>query len=449
MSNANPVELSGWGAYPRVECIVEQAETRGDIVRRLDHSGTIARGLGRSYGDAALNRGGQVLDLTLFNRYHAFNEDTGDLTCDAGVSLADIIRDFVPRGWFPAITPGTKYVTVGGCIANDIHGKAHHSQGSFANCVKALTILLADGTVVTANRNENADLFWANFGGMGLLGIILSATITLRRVETSYFHQKPIIVRDLEHLLEELEINDHLPYSVAWIDPLVTGARLGRGVLTVGDHARQKDLPADLAGAPLKIKRSPLFTVPIELPWFSLNPITLRILNAVISRVLANGASFAHYEKFFYPLDAVGHWYRGYGRPGFTQYQFVIPLEDGLKNMRALLETIAVSGQLPFLNVLKKLGPSSPGHLSFPFEGYTFAIDFPVRTGLSDLLSRLDQMVVDVGGRIYLGKDAFLSAPLLRPMYPRLDEWLHIKATVDPRNQFTSDLGRRVGLIPQ
>ncbi|MCA9610978.1 MAG: FAD-binding protein, partial [Myxococcales bacterium] len=324
-------------------------------------------------GDPALLEDGTVLDLTGMDRFLAFDEATGTLTCEAGASLAQIVETFAPRGFFPAITPGTKLVTVGGCIANDVHGKAHHVDGCFSSCVDAFDLLLASGEVVTCSRTEHTDLFWATVGGLGLTGIIVRATLRLRPIQTTFFRQEAIVVRDLSELLAAFEENDaRYPYSVAWIDPLELGASLGRGVLTVGDHASVDDLPARLRRDPLRLHRGPLVTVPFQMPNASLNPVTLRALNVVLSQVQAHGAAIAHYEKFFYPLDAIGEWNRGYGARGFTQYQFVIPLEDGERRMRAILERIAKSGELPFLNVLKKLGRQGPGHLSFPFEGYTF-----------------------------------------------------------------------------
>jgi FAD/FMN-containing dehydrogenase len=386
-----------------------------------------------------------VLTLTDIGGYRSFDEQTGVLDCGAGVSLGDIVRDFAPRGWFPMITPGTKYVTVGGCIANDVHGKAHHVQGTFERCVESFRLLLADGRVVACSRHEEPELFYGCFGGMGLLGVVLSARIRLRRVETTWFRQRAIVARDLDELLEEMARADtSFPYSVANIDPFDTGARLGRGVLTVGDHASADELPADRP--PLKVSGPPRVSVPFELPSFLLNPLTARLVQLVIRQVLARGAPFAHYEKFFYPLDAIAHWNRGYGRRGFTQYQFVVPLRDGPLHLRRVLETIAVSGDLPLLNVLKRMGPPGNGPLSFPFEGYTLAIDFPIRPGTAALVHRLDAMVLEAGGRVYLGKDALLRPETFAAMYPRLDEFRALKARVDPKGVFTSDLAIRLAI---
>ncbi len=447
MSDPRDPLLHGWGKHPQVRCRLRAAQSTAQVGRLLDPEGTIARGLGRSYGDPALNEGGTVLDCSGLDRYRAFDESTGTLTCEAGTSLAQIIEDFAPRGWFPLVTPGTKFVTVGGCIANDVHGKAHHVDGCFNRCVDSLTILVADGRVVTASREHEADLFWANFGGMGLLGVILEATIRLRPIETTWFQQRSVAVPNLDAMLDAIHAHEE-PYSVAWVDPGARGSALGRGVLTVGQHAPLDALPSSLRTKALHVAPPPRLDVPFDLPSMSLNRLTARVLNRVIGASMRRGGAFAHYDGFFYPLDFVGNWNRGYGRRGFTQYQFVIPLADGRRRIRELLECIVSSRQVPFLNVLKRFGPE-PEHavLSFPFEGYTFAIDFPIRPGLPELLQRLDRMVLDAGGRVYLGKDAFLDRPTFEAMYAgKLPAWRQAKERWDPAGRFTSNLGRRVGL---
>ncbi len=446
-NDARKTELAGWGANLRAVCLLTEPAFHSEVAAQLDRAGTVARGLGRSYGDCAINAGGQVVGTTRMDRFLHFDEATGTLRCEAGASLEEIIRTFAPRGWFPMITPGTKFVTVGGCIANDIHGKAHHAQGSFSNCVESMTVLLASGEVVTASRTEHPDFFWATFGGVGLLGFVLTATIQLRKIETTYFHQKSIKVKNLGEMLDTLDESDrHYPYSVATLDVLATGASLGRGVLTVGDHAKLSDLPPKLAKNPLRTSGPPMLGVPFDLPEWTLNAATIRIVNAVIQQIQAAAPALGHYENFFYPLDKIAQWNRGYGRRGFTQYQFVIPFESGRESLRAILTTILSSGQMPFLNVLKRMGKESGGTLSFPREGYTFAIDFPVRDSTPALVRQLDAMVIDAGGRIYLGKDSYTEAAAFRTMYPALDGWLQTKAKYDPQRMFTSNLGRRLGL---
>ncbi|HVU52469.1 MAG TPA: FAD-binding oxidoreductase [Polyangia bacterium] len=448
MNQPATTRLAGWGLNLRSDCVLREPELPAEVASWLDRAGTIPRGLGRSYGDAALNAGRQVLGLRRLDRYLAFDAATGTLACEAGVTLAQIIADFAPRGWFPMITPGTKFVTVGGCIANDVHGKAHHAQGCFSACVDEMTVLLASGDVVRASRDENAELFWATFGGMGLLGVVLTARLRLRKIETTYFRQRSTPVRDLESMLATLEANDRdFPYSVATLDVTATGARLGRGVVSAGEHATRAELPPELARDPLRVAGPPRLDVPFELPELTLNPLTIRVVNAAIQLRLRGAPPFGHYDGFFYPLDVIAHWNRGYGHRGFAQYQFVIPFADGTRKLRELLTTILTSGELPFLNVLKRFGKESGGLLSFPREGYTLAIDFPIRANTVALLRRLDAMVLEAGGRVYLGKDSYLEAATFRAMYPALDRWLAVKARYDPRGVFTSDLARRVGLV--
>ncbi|MBU45723.1 MAG: FAD-linked oxidase [Spirochaetaceae bacterium] len=438
-------KLSGWGLYPAVNNTVltgKNVETELPL-----YSDVTVRGLGRSYADQAINSTGYVLPYIDRQRFLAFDERTGHLECEAGLSLFEIIRVLGPRGFFPMITPGTKFVTVGGAIANDVHGKAHHVDGSFKNCVESFDILLASGKVITANRKKHSELFHANFGGLGLLGLILRARIRLRKIETTYFRQSSFRARNLDEMLDLIDEKDReFPYSVAWVNPLARGKSLGKGILTAGDHARLDELPAKLAREPLKVGGMPGLSVPFFMPGFALNALTLRILNGAIDYVQSHAGQFSHYDSFFYPLDAINNWNRGYGKRGFTQYQFVVPVEGARKSIRRIMEEIAAGGCKPFLNVLKKFGKGT-NYLSFPMPGYTFAIDFPISKKLFPFLKRLDALVLDAGGRIYAGKDATLDAQSFAAMYPELDAWKKVKKKYDPKNMFQSDIGRRLGLL--
>jgi len=446
MSLHKKEKLSGWGNYPVSESYTVQVRDAGDVTNTLQQGSLVPRGLGRSYADQAVNDNHYVGDCTKLNRFLAWDATTGILECEAGASLEDIITSFVPRGWLPMICPGTKFVTIGGAIANDIHGKAHHIDGSFVNCVLSFRILLADGRILTASRTENADLFWANFGGLGLLGVILTAQLQLRKIETTYFKQKSVVIKGLDHMLEALDQYDHeYNYSVAWIDAMARGTKMGSGVLTLGNAAKLAELPPKLSTDPLQLHKTSKLTVPFFLPSFTLNNFTVKVLNRVIAFVQNSPKEFIHYEKFFFPLDAINHWNRGYGKRGFVQYQFVIPEENGRKNLAEILDMIAQSGCTPFLNVFKRMGDGQ-GLLSFPFKGYTLAIDFPVTNALFAFTPKLDAKVLDAGGRLYLGKDGLLNEGMFKAMYPQYTEWLAVKRKYDPEGKFDSNIGRRIGL---
>lgn len=446
MESARKQKLAGWGNYPVAESFTLNPRSPQDAKEDLKKGSIIARGLGRSYADQAINDNNYVAVCTKLDHFLAWDEAEGILECEAGVSLDEIISVFVPKGWLPMICPGTKFVTIGGAIANDIHGKAHHIDGSFVNCVLSFTILLADGSVAVASRTENADLFWGNFGGLGLLGLILTARIRLRKIETTYFKQKSVAIKNLDHMLEALEQYDHqYNYSVAWIDAMAKGSKLGSGVLTLGNAAKLSELPEKLRDQPLMMRKNGKLRLPFFLPSFALNGISVRLLNRVIAYVQNSPKEFVHYEKFFFPLDAISDWNKGYGKRGFIQYQFVIPEDDGKKNLTEILQMIAGSGCTPFLNVFKRMGEGQ-GILSFPFKGYTLAIDFPMSKELRAFTPKLDAKVLSAGGRLYLGKDALLHETTFKAMYPQHEEWMAIKRKYDPGNRFSSNISRRLGL---
>jgi FAD/FMN-containing dehydrogenase len=446
MESARKQKLAGWGNYPVAESFTLNPRSPQDAKDDLKKGSIIARGLGRSYADQAINDNNYVAVCTKLNHFLDWDETEGILECESGVSLEEIISVFAPKGWLPMICPGTKFITIGGAIANDIHGKAHHIDGSFVNCVLSFTILLADGSIAEASRTKNSDLFWGNFGGLGLLGLILTARIRLRKIETTYFKQKSMVIKNLDHMLEALDRYDHeYNYSVAWIDALAKGAKLGGGVLTLGNAAKRSELPEKLRDQPLLTHKGGKLKLPFFLPSFALNGLSVRLLNRVIAYVQNSPKEFVHYEKFFFPLDAINDWNKGYGKRGFIQYQFVIPEDEGKKNMTEILQMIAGSGCTPFLNVFKRMGEGQ-GILSFPFKGYTLAIDFPMSKELRAFTPKLDAKVLSAGGRLYLGKDALLHESTFKAMYPQHEEWMAIKRKYDPGNRFSSNISRRLGL---
>jgi decaprenylphospho-beta-D-ribofuranose 2-oxidase len=449
---ASEQTLSGWGNLRRERASVYRAHRWADVcevVAKAGSRGVIARGLGRSYGDAALNEDGTVLLLTRLDRLLAFDADSGVVECESGVSLATLLEVFVPRGFFLPVTPGTKHVTVGGAIATDVHGKNHHRDGSIAAFVLDLRLVTGSGKIVYCSRHENSEVFWATLGGMGLTGVILSARLRLRAVPTSYMRVDCRRCPDLDGVLTQFEQRDRgCQYSVAWIDCMARGRTLGRSVLMQADHAALDELPPAQRSTPLRPARASQRNVPFHAPGFALNPLTVRLFNAAYyARHPDREGQLCHYEPFFYPLDVLGNWNRIYGRRGFTQYQVVFEPKRSRAGLVALLETIASSGRASFLAVLKSFGAPSGGLLSFPTNGHTLALDIPNRgAGFAQFIGRLNHITLQHGGRVYLAKDAFLDAPSFRSMYPAAQRFIAVKRAVDARGCFTSSLARRIEL---
>ncbi|MEU8653223.1 FAD-binding oxidoreductase [Streptomyces sp. NPDC048737] len=447
---AETVSVTGWGrTAPSTARLIrprtyEEAVT---AVRNCGARGGIPRGLGRAYGDAAQNAGGAVLDMTGLDRIHVVDVAEGSVLCDAGVSLHHLMEVLLPLGWFVPVTPGTRYVTVGGAIGADIHGKNHHVSGSFSRHVVCLELLTADGTVRTVR--PGTALFDATAGGMGLTGVILTATVRLRPVETSLMSVDTERATDLDDLMARLTATDHrYRYSVAWIDLLARGAATGRAVLTRGDHAPLAALPARARRAPLSFRPARLPAAPACFPEGLLTRRTVGLFNELWYRRAprARTGELQRLSAFFHPLDGVPHWNRVYGRGGFVQYQFVVG-HGREETLRRIVDRVARRRCPSFLAVLKRFGEADPGWLSFPVPGWTLALDVPAGLpGLGDLLDGLDEEVAAAGGRVYLAKDSRLRPDLLAAMYPRLDDFRALRAELDPRGVFVSDLARRLTL---
>lgn len=439
--------LSGWGRYPVQTCELVRPERYSDL--RSDTASVIARGQGRSYGDATLNQDGRVLLTERVNRMLELDKEQGILRAEAGTTLAEILPVIVPKGWFLPVTPGTKFVSLGGCVAADVHGKNHHHEGSFGDHILSLEMILANNTRVTCSPSEQPELFWATVGGMGLTGIIGEVTLKLLPVTSAYMKVQNRAAENLDQLfalLGDPEQDDR--YSVAWIDCLASGTKMGRGVAMFGHHAESGHMPPKL-GDPLIAHPVRSKTMPFDFPGWVLNQKSISAFNEFyFKREGGKRQPFlSGYDAYFYPLDGIERWNRMYGKRGFVQYQCVIPEATAYDGIRELLQELSASRRASFLAVLKRLGEQGRGVLSFALAGYTLALDLPLRDdGLFAMLNRLDEIVLRHGGRVYLAKDARLSAESFRAMYPRHEEFMALKYNIDPDNRFSSSMSRRLGI---
>ncbi len=436
------MQLSGWGNYPAVEANVLAPSSTAELHSLVTQLGSarqfISRGGGRSYGDSALSA--QVLSSRYLDHFLNFDEKEATICCGSGVTLGQLLDIVIPRGLFPAVLPGTKHVSVGGAIAADIHGKNHHVEGSFCDHLASMTMLLADGSIVKCSPSVNSRLFHATCGGMGLTGIILDATLKLIKVSSVSIKNRSFSASNLNHCLELLDEHNDSRYVVAWVDCLKKGDELGRGIVYVGEHGDDENLQ-------LARRRGPI--VPFHTPAFFLNRFTMsQFNNLYASWNKGKGESrIQSYEQFFFPLDSIEHWNRLYGRKGFLQYQFVVPADAKIV-LSEIVRRVADSGQGSFLSVLKKFSKANKNLLSFPSEGYTLTLDFRWRESLFPLLDELDKLVLECGGRHHLAKDARLSESSFKIGYPRWQEFLQVKAEVDPDNRFASLQSQRLGLTP-
>jgi len=422
-------KITGWGKIAEAECFLRRPE-RIDVI---EFDGICAaRGLGRSYGDAALNSDHTVFLMERLNRLLDFDQKTGLLRAESGVTLRDIIKTFVPRGFFVPVTPGTKEVTLGGCLAADVHGKNHHVDGSFSDHVDEFEIVLPSGV----KRVQKGDLlFQATAGGMGLTGIIREMTLKLLPIETPFIKARHTPFTSIDNLLQYLK-EDKERYSVAWLDLLSSQVN---SIAISGDHLKKSELTRslkpDIAPNPIQI--------PFRFPAWALNNMTQRLFNTLYfqRQKLRREPFISTLEAFFYPLDKIGNWNRIYGKRGFYQYQFVVP-EKGFLRVFEKVKKLPI-----YLAVLKKFGKESSGFLSFPKEGFTLACDIPGDVpDLFHLLEKLDEMVLEEGGRVYLAKDLHLNGTHFRGMYPRLKSFEEVKKSVDPKKLIQTDLSRRLQL---
>jgi decaprenylphospho-beta-D-ribofuranose 2-oxidase len=451
-SSKTSLSLTGWGRTSPSVAQVLNVNTAGvaDALQQVSERGVLARGLGRAYGDSAQNGGGLVLRLEDSAQLAVIDQARDEVTVGAGSSIDELLKVLVPRGYFVPVTPGTRFVTIGGAIASDIHGKNHHGEGSFGNHVRRMSLLLADGSTVELSPTVRPELFWATLGGMGLTGIVLDATFALLPIETNLCRVDTVRANNLDHVLSLMEEGDsRYRYSVAWVDMLSRGKNFGRSVLTSGDHATLDDLAAVGIQQPKAYEPKVLAHVPSFIPNGLINKLTSQAFNEVwFRKAPKSGLGELHsIANFFHPLDMVGSWNRLYGRRGFIQYQFVVPFEQ-VGVLRQIVERVVASRAASPVVVLKRFGVSNSAPLSFPSPGWTLTVDIPAAfDGLGALLHGLDHMVLEAGGRHYLAKDSHTTPEAIKAGYPRLAEWRAIRDQADPTGVWRSDQARRLGLV--
>jgi decaprenylphospho-beta-D-ribofuranose 2-oxidase len=429
-------QVASWGNYP----VVESEEEGFVFAEQLDpliakEQSFIARGNGRSYGDSSLS--GRIISTLKYDKILFFDIDRGVFECQSGITLGQVLEVIVPQGWFLPVTPGTQLITVGGAVASNVHGKNHRKDGSFSNYIIDMDVELASEKMITCSHAENADLFEATCGGMGLTGVITRVKFRLKKIETSFIRQRQVKARNLDELLDLFDQYSGFTYTVAWIDCLKKGEYFGRSILTVGEHAALNDLSTKQKKNPLQLPAKKKITFPFNLPAWVLNTFTVKAFNFLYytKNFKKEIDSIVPYEPFFYPLDAIMNWNRMYGKKGFVQYQFVLPPE-GKQGLIEIMNRISSKGMGSFLTVLKALGKQE-SMISFCREGYTLALDFPLRNGVLEFLDELDEIVLKYGGRLYITKDARMKAGMLKG-YPELDKFKSIIKKYNPDGKIKS-----------
>jgi decaprenylphospho-beta-D-ribofuranose 2-oxidase len=434
------VELAGWGGVRRARSFAARPERMSELPLLLNE--TFSRGLsiyagGRAYGDSALNAGGHSCLTTRLDRILDFDPESGIVVVEPGVTFQRLMDVFLPRGWLVPVTPGTSFVTIGGAVAHDVHGKNHEREGTFGQHVVELDLMTGDGRRHTIRPDSSSEWFRATCGGCGLTGLITRVAFHMLRVSSAYVRVTERRLDNLDAFLAAFEDAKYASYSVGWLDALASGASLGRGILETADPA---------ADAPLAMEEKRAREVPFDFPKAVINPLSVKVFNHFYwHRVPKWGRErLRHYRDFLYPLDAIHHWNRIYGRRGFHQFQCVVPYKDGALALRRLLELISARRTATFLTVLKRMGPGRAGYLSFPMEGYTLAADFPNQPGIETLYELLVKTTLDHGGRVYLAKDALLAPDAFATMYPELPAFRKVLAEMAPDARFDSDMARRL-----
>ena len=462
-----PTKLTGWGRTAASTAQVLRTQDLDEIGRVVAQAaedrasgkgrGVLARGLGRSYGDVAQNGGGVVVDTTVLDRIHEIDTANATVTMDAGVSLDALMKAALPHGLWVPVLPGTRQVTIGGAIGNDIHGKNHHSAGSFGDHVASMDLLVADGRILTVTPegspdDPDASLFWATIGGIGLTGIITKVTLNMTRTETAWFLADGVVTRTLDETIAVHSDGSEAKYdySSAWFDAISPSPKLGRAAISRGSLATLDELreyAPKLADKPLEFSGKTFITLPDVFPNGLANKLTFGMLGQVWYAKSGNYTNqIQSLTGFYHPLDMFGEWNRAYGSDGFLQYQFVVP-PAAVEEFKGIIRDIQASGHYSFLNVFKLFGEGNRAPLSYPMAGWNVCVDFPIKPGLSDFLTKLDARVLEFGGRLYTSKDSRTSAETFHAMYPEIDAWVATRRAIDPTGVFASDMARRLDLI--
>jgi len=432
------MRISGWGGYPKLTLNLISIINEMHLKKIIPSIGNfITRGNGRSYGDSALSL--TCISNIKNNKILEFDNKTGVIRCESGILLSEIIEIFVPRGWFLKITPGTKLITLGGAIASDVHGKNHHKDGCFSTSLIEIRLMLSDGSIVNCSQQRHKELFLATCGGMGLTGVILEATFSLKAILSKNIKQTTIKTKNLYQTFDAFEKYADATYSVAWIDCLSRGEAIGRSLLMTGEFSDD----GDLSYSPKKT-----ISVPFNLPSIVLNYFSVKLFNALYYFKAKSGVSYQNVrlDSFFFPLDSINSWNRIYGRNGFVQYQFILPKKESLEGLTKILERISDKGLGSFLAVLKLYGKENENYLSFPMEGYSLALDFKIQKGLFDFLKELDHIVLEYNGRIYLAKDSRIGKSVFEKGYPNIEQFRGLRKSRGMKERFTSLQSERLGL---
>ncbi len=439
------MKISGWAQYPKINAKIVSPNSINELTKAISMNNAIARGNGRSYGDSSISEQNTIC-MKNFNKIIDFDMQTGLLTVESGVLLSQIIDKYLTEGWFPKVSPGSKFVTVGGMVACDVHGKNHHKDGSFGNYIEWLDIITSEGEIKRCSKKNNSELFNWTIGGMGLTGTIIRVAFYLHPVRTSWIKQKTIPAKNIEHAFEIFEKTLDTTYSVAWIDCLSSGNNLGRSLIMLGEHAEISDLKSDMKKKPLALKNKFKIRVPFNFPSFILNSITIKIFNFFyyLMGKKKEGYKIVDYDTFFYPLDYIEDWNKIYGQKGFAQFQCVIPLKNSLVGIRELLETISRSKSNSFLTVLKRFGKQD-NYLSFPVEGYTLSLDFPITKNNLDLMNQLDEITIKHKGQFYLAKDSRLNKDTFKRSDTKFEKYSKFRSP-KMKKTFSSSQSERLGL---